>query len=128
MIAAISGTEQFDSARRVTAVPRKSWKCRSLSDVFRKALSQLVLNPSSVHGRPNELTSMVTAERFSFSAASSAAFSGGAYRDGYAPPALAPAALRLPHSDVRAVVILPGQSQQVPLALPGPQRKQERGL
>ena len=26
MIEAISGTEQFDSARRVTAVPRKSWE------------------------------------------------------------------------------------------------------
>ena len=77
MIEAISGTEQFESARRVTAVPRRSWKCRSLSDVFLKALSQLVLKPSSVHGRPNELTRMVTADRFSFSAASSAAFSGG---------------------------------------------------
>jgi hypothetical protein len=34
-------------------------------DVFLKALSQLVLKPSSVRGRPNELTRMVTAERAS---------------------------------------------------------------
>ena len=55
MIEAISGTEQFDRARRVTAVPRRSCKCRSFSDAFLNALSQLVLKPSSVHGRPNEL-------------------------------------------------------------------------
>jgi hypothetical protein len=72
VIEAISGTEQFENDLRVTAVPRWSWKRRSLSDVFRKALSQLVRKPSSVHGRPNELTTMVTADRFSFSAASSA--------------------------------------------------------
>lgn len=76
-MAAISGTEQFDSASRVTAVPRKSWKCKSFSDVFLNALSQLVRKPSSVQGRPKELTKMVTAERFSLNAASRAAFSGG---------------------------------------------------
>jgi hypothetical protein len=38
----------------VTAVPRKSWKCRSFSDLFLNALSQLVLKPSSVHGAPRE--------------------------------------------------------------------------
>src|SRR5262245_33631360 len=72
----ISGTVAPATARRVTVLPRRSWKVRPVTPAFLQALRQLDLNPSLVHGMPSELQRMVVAEPRRDLAASSARFRG----------------------------------------------------
>ena len=60
---AISASVQPASARRVTAVPRKSWKVISTMPAARDARCQDVRRPSLVHGRPALDVKMTGEER-----------------------------------------------------------------
>ena len=60
---AISASVQPASARRVTAVPRKSWKVISTMPAARDARCQDVRRPSLVHGRPALDVKMMGEER-----------------------------------------------------------------
>jgi hypothetical protein len=72
---AISASVQTAIARRVTAVPRKSWKVSPTIPAAAHALRQDDLKPSAVQGVPRELSRM-TGLLLCFAAASSAVFSG----------------------------------------------------
>lgn len=76
-MAAICGVLHPDGARRVTAVPRRSWKCRSASPSFArsKAVPHDERKPSPVHGSPKVLRRTGPSD-FSVRCASRAAFSG----------------------------------------------------
>src|SRR3984893_3696350 len=115
---AISASVAPTRARRVTAVPRRSWNVTPCTPAAAHALRHDARKPSDVHGLPSLLVSMI-GERFS--AASSAAFSGAPDEDHHRL-----AALGLPQPDVLAVVGRPGQPQEIALPLPGPEREQDR--
>jgi hypothetical protein len=123
-MAAISGTVQPAMAKRVTAVPRKSWKCRSSSrgPARSNAFPHDVLKPSVVHGSPKVLRRMAPSA-FSGLRVSRATFSG-------APTGITTRFFRffLAQPDLGAVVLHPCEAYQIALALAGPERQHQREL
>src|SRR5262245_61202129 len=73
---AISASVHPAIARRVTAVPRRSWNVRPTIPAAAHALPHEVRNPSDVHGLPWELSSTLSCALLPTFAASRAAFSG----------------------------------------------------
>jgi hypothetical protein len=58
-----SATEQPASNSRVTAVPRRSWKCSPVPPAARAVLIQTLRNAPAVHGRPRGPVKMIGPRR-----------------------------------------------------------------
>src|SRR5262249_48999943 len=103
------------SASRVTAVPRRSLNVTPAIAAFLHALPHDARNPSGIHGRASVEVKMIGP---CFLVASSATLSG-------APTGMITRA-PLPQSNMGPIGGGPRKSQQVALALAGPQREQQR--